>query len=261
MGIYNQLMEHDDPRLKPLQRHVGYFRIIVLGKRKEHALAADEAARWLQANPAANIRRSREGLGVQLELAKNILAQLPEITRPSDREAAIRRATDVLGEVVRYPSPYKAEALGAAEGPQAAGRRQRRGRGEAELRGGDRAGRPGDGRARMGPRHRPAPGRGPPRRPGPGPRQGQPRPLQHGLLLLHGQALLRGGRPRRAPGPALSQGGLSAKATEIGMAALADAYNHVRRGRPLGRPEPPDRPGLVHGRDLARLRARRTRRG
>ena len=111
MGLYNQLMEHDDPRLRPLQRHVGYFRIIVLGKRKEHALAADEAARWLQANPAANIRRSREGLGVQLELARNILAQLPGITRPSDREAAVRRATDVLGEVVRYPSPYKAEAL------------------------------------------------------------------------------------------------------------------------------------------------------
>jgi len=111
MGIFNQLMEHGDPRLKSLQRHVGFFRIIVLGKRKEHALAADEAARWLQANPAANVRRSREGLGVQLEMAKNILAQVPELTRPSDREAAVRRATDILVEVVRYPSPFKAEAL------------------------------------------------------------------------------------------------------------------------------------------------------
>jgi len=107
MGIFNQLLEHDDPRLRSLQRHVGFFRIIVLGKRKEHPLAADEAARWLQANPAVNIRRSREGLGVQLELAKNILAQLPTIERPSDREAAIRRATDALGEVVRYPSPSR----------------------------------------------------------------------------------------------------------------------------------------------------------
>ncbi|MEJ7640527.1 MAG: hypothetical protein WKF75_21795, partial [Singulisphaera sp.] len=104
-------MEHDDPRLKSLQRHVGFFRIIVLGKRKEHPLAADEAARWLQANPAVSIRRSREGLGVQLELARNILAQLPEIARQSDREAAVRRATDILGEVVRYPSPFKADAL------------------------------------------------------------------------------------------------------------------------------------------------------
>ena len=111
-------------------------------------------------------------------------------TRPSDREAAVRRATDALGEVVRYPSPFKAEALALLKVHKPRAAVNARGRGEAELRGGDRTGRPGDGLARMGPRHRPAPGRGPPRRPVPGPRQGQPRPLQHGLLLLHGQALL-----------------------------------------------------------------------
>ena len=112
MGIYNELMEHGDTRLRPLQRHVGYFRIIVLGKRGEFALAADEAVRWLQANNGTDAQRSKEGLGVQLELAKNIIAQLPKAANESEKSAAIKRATDVLGNVVRFSSPYKAEAVG-----------------------------------------------------------------------------------------------------------------------------------------------------
>jgi tetratricopeptide (TPR) repeat protein len=110
LGIYKKLLEHDDPRLKPLQRHVGYFQIVALGKRKEYALAADEARRWLQANPGIEAQRSPEGLGVQLELGRNILAQLPGIAK-SDQPAAIKQATDFLGKVVRYASPHKAEAL------------------------------------------------------------------------------------------------------------------------------------------------------
>lgn len=111
MGVYNELLEHTDPHLRMLQRYVAYFRIIVHGKRKEYALAADEADRWLQANNNAEARRSKEGLGVQLELAKNILAQLPDIKAEGDKSAAIKRVTEVLGNVVRYPSPHKAEAL------------------------------------------------------------------------------------------------------------------------------------------------------
>ncbi len=108
MGIYNELMEHGDPRLRDLQRKVGYFRIIVLGKRNEHALAVDEAVRWLQANPT--FRNSEDGLGVQLELAKNLVALLPQM---NEREQADAKAKSVahLGEVVRYFSPHKPEAL------------------------------------------------------------------------------------------------------------------------------------------------------
>lgn len=112
MGIYNELMEHGDPRLRPLQRYVGYFRIIVLGKRKEYALAADEAVRWLQANNTPEVLRSKEGLGVQFELAKNLIAQLPSASSDQERIAATKKATDVLGTVVRYSSPFKAEAIG-----------------------------------------------------------------------------------------------------------------------------------------------------
>ena len=89
MGIYNELIDHPDPNLRRLQKQVDYFRIIVMAKRKEYALAADECVRWLDMFPKD--RRSYEALGVQFELAKNILAQLPEphrapiATRPSGR--------------------------------------------------------------------------------------------------------------------------------------------------------------------------------
>src|SRR4051794_38021525 len=43
LGIYNELIDHPDPRLRPLQRHVGYFKIIAHSKRKDYPLAADEA--------------------------------------------------------------------------------------------------------------------------------------------------------------------------------------------------------------------------
>ncbi len=111
LGIYNELIDHPDPRLRPLQRHVAYFKIIAHGKRKEYPLAADESVRWLQRFPSTEERHSREGLGVQLELAKNILAQLSDTTKPSDRDAAIRRVVEVLTEVVRYSSPFKSEAI------------------------------------------------------------------------------------------------------------------------------------------------------
>jgi tetratricopeptide (TPR) repeat protein len=110
LGIYNELLDHPDPRLRPLQKHVGYFKIIAHSKRKEYALAADESVRWLDKYPGNDERHSREGLGVLFELARNIVAQLPEI-KATDRDKAIKRITDVLGEVVRYSSPFKSEAI------------------------------------------------------------------------------------------------------------------------------------------------------
>ena len=110
MGIYNELMQHDAPQLRSLQRYVGYFRLIVLAKRKEYALAADEAVRWLQAaGPAA--LKEKEGLGVQLELAKDIIAQLPDAQGENEKNAALKKATDTLANVVKISSPFKLEAL------------------------------------------------------------------------------------------------------------------------------------------------------
>ena len=76
IGIYKQLMEHGDPRLRDLQRNVGYFYIVALAKRKQYALAADEASRWLATYNRRDERRKPEGLGVLMEMAKNVEAQM-----------------------------------------------------------------------------------------------------------------------------------------------------------------------------------------
>ena len=81
-----------------------------MGKRKEYALAADEAGRWLQRHrpqrPALH-----EGLGVQLELAKNIIAQLPE-AEPEREEAAPSSAPPTSSpRSSAYSSPFKSEAI------------------------------------------------------------------------------------------------------------------------------------------------------
>ncbi len=111
MGIYNELLGHDDPALFGLQRQVAYFKIIVLGKRAEFALAADQAARWL--TTSKNDRGSYERLGVEFELAKDLHAQLEDPANKgtaAEREAAQRRIAELLSDVVRYASPFKTEA-------------------------------------------------------------------------------------------------------------------------------------------------------
>ena len=108
MGIYKELTDQGDPALLRIQRQVEYFKIIVLAKRKEYALAADECRRWLDV--FRQDRRSYEALGVQLELAKNIIAQLPNAS-DAEKPRAIKAATDALAEVVRVVSPFKPEAM------------------------------------------------------------------------------------------------------------------------------------------------------
>ena len=110
IAIYKELLGHTEPRLRELQRHVGYFYIVALGKRKQYPLAADEASRWLATFNRREERRSAPGLGVQLELAKNIDAQMPEIAA-NERPKAIDKIVESASQVVRYASPYKKEAL------------------------------------------------------------------------------------------------------------------------------------------------------
>lgn len=112
IGLYKQLLEHPDPRLRVLQRNVGYFYIVALAKRKEFPLAGDQASAWLNTFNRREERRTKEGLGVQLELAKAIDAQLGEgQISQAERPAAVKRILDALGQVVRYASPFKNEAL------------------------------------------------------------------------------------------------------------------------------------------------------
>ncbi len=111
IGIYKLLLEQPDPRLRPLQRYVGYFHIVALAKRKDYALAVDEADRWLEKYSRREEQRSQEGLGVLLELAKSIDAQMDQASGRTERQQASKRIVDAASRVVRYTSQYKNEAL------------------------------------------------------------------------------------------------------------------------------------------------------
>jgi tetratricopeptide (TPR) repeat protein len=110
VAIYKELMGHTDPKLRQLQRNVGYFYIVALGRRKQYALAADEASRWLTFYNRREERDSLEGLGVQTEYAKNLDAQMKEISS-NERPKATKLIVDASSQVVRRASPYKKEAL------------------------------------------------------------------------------------------------------------------------------------------------------
>lgn len=110
IGIYKQLLEHSDPQLRSLQRSAGYFYIVALGKRKEYALAADQCTRWLETYKLREDRRSRDGLGVLFEMAKDVDAQVPGLSSAEQRRAA-RTIVDAVTQVVRFASPFKNESL------------------------------------------------------------------------------------------------------------------------------------------------------
>jgi tetratricopeptide (TPR) repeat protein len=110
IAIYKELMGHTDPKLRQLQRNVGYFYIVALSRRQQHALAADEASRWLATYNRREERRSSEGLGVLIEYAKDLDAQVGGVSG-KEREKAVKLIIDSVSEVVRYSSPYKKDAL------------------------------------------------------------------------------------------------------------------------------------------------------
>jgi tetratricopeptide (TPR) repeat protein len=84
---------------------------VALAKRKQYALAADEAVIWLKTYDTRQDRLSPERLGVLFELARNIDAQITPETPANERQAASRKIIDSLKQVVRYASPYKKDSL------------------------------------------------------------------------------------------------------------------------------------------------------
>ncbi|MDG3005712.1 tetratricopeptide repeat protein [Paludisphaera mucosa] len=111
IGIYNQVLSQPDPRLRDLKRNVHYFYIVALTKRKQFALAADEAVKWLQTYDRRDERRSMEGLGVYFELARSLDAQITPETPKADRDQAAKKIVEALSPVVRTPTPFKNDAL------------------------------------------------------------------------------------------------------------------------------------------------------
>ena len=111
MGIYNEILAHDEPSIRDLQRQVAFFKVIAHRKREEYPLAERLAREWLELSRGDT--GSYERLGVQLELARNIDAQLEQGYPPAvaNREALVSDLVGQLGQVVRYASPYKADAV------------------------------------------------------------------------------------------------------------------------------------------------------
>lgn len=111
IGIYQQVLGQPDPRLRDLKRNVHYFHIVALGKRKQYALAADEAVKWLQTYDRRDERRSIEGAGVYYELARNLDAQIDAETPKAEKDQAAKKIVEALSQVVRMPTRYKNDAL------------------------------------------------------------------------------------------------------------------------------------------------------
>lgn len=111
MGIYDELLGHGDARLRQLQRQVAFFKVIATRKRGEFPLAERFAREWLDASRGDS--GSYERLGVQLELAKNIDAQLEQEypAAVARRDALVKDLTEQLSQVISYASPYKADAV------------------------------------------------------------------------------------------------------------------------------------------------------
>ncbi|MGA2701146.1 MAG: tetratricopeptide repeat protein [Isosphaeraceae bacterium] len=238
IGIYKLLLEQPDPRLRPLQRFVGYFHIVALAKRKDYALAADEAARWLEKYSRREEIRSQEGLGVLLELARNIDAQMGQATSKAERQQATKRIVDAVSQVVRHASPYKNDALALLKKykPAAAARTEEL----ARLSYDDAMGQADESIAsrdweRAIALYKAAERKADPRR-----EIDKASRARYNLSFcyymnkqFYESNVLAEHLARRYP-----QGGLSPKAAEIGMQALADAYNtynEVDRGADLER--------------------------
>ena len=259
IGIYKSLLDQPDPRLRPLQRFVGYFHIVALSKRKDHALAADEAVRWLEKYARREERRSPEGLGVLLELAKNIDAQMAESTDKTERQQASKKIVDAVSQVVRYTSPYKNEALALLKKykPTAAAKSEEL----ARLTYDDAVGQADEAIASRDWERAIVLLKAADRKVDPRREIDKANRARYNLAFCYymnkqyyeSNVLAEHHRPPLSPGRALSQGHRDRHA------GPGRRLQHLHRGRSLGGPGAADRPGQVHRRNLARPRAGRRR--
>ena len=178
-----------------------------------------------------------------------------DLARPSTPRPSAGSSTP-LSQVVRYASPFKNEALVLLKKykPSAAMKAEEIARlnyEDAMERADDAIASHEWDRAIVLLKAAVAQGRPPPRG-----RQGQPGPVQPGLLLFHEQAILRSRRPGRAPGPALSAGRAVAQGDDDRHAGPGRGLQHVHRDRSDERHRPAGRAGQLHRRDLARSRGR-----
>lgn len=104
MGIFQQLMEHENRLLEPLQRQVFHFRLLSYMARKEYDQVFNFAPDWLQ----KNIRYQREPAyqGVQMELAKAYIAQADATGDQREKVRFYQEADRLLNRLGSYPNQY-----------------------------------------------------------------------------------------------------------------------------------------------------------
>ena len=208
MGIYNELMEHQRPPAPaaPAPRRL-------LPDRRSGQ--AQGISPWPPTRPSAGSRQQlararcarRRASGVQLELAKNIVAQLPEIDeRGRTRGGHQADHRHARARSSAYSSPFKAEALELLKKYKPSRARNAAEDRQAELRGRVSQGEQAIASPRMGPRDRPAQAGDPPGRGRQDIDKANLARYNLAFCLLHEQAVLRGRGPGRAPGPPLPAG-------------------------------------------------------
>lgn len=105
MGIYEQLMEHEDPRLARFQREVFYFEMLSYAQRDEFKLLVTQAEPWLRAN--IRFQQERPYLGVQLEVAKAFITLADNATDDREKSKYYSQANDILKKLVSTPNEYR----------------------------------------------------------------------------------------------------------------------------------------------------------
>lgn len=104
MGIYELLMEHENPDLARLQREVFYFQMISFAARKEYNQVINHAVPWLRNN--AKFRLEPAYQGVQMELALAYVARAESATDGREQNRHYVEANSLFERLGSYSNAY-----------------------------------------------------------------------------------------------------------------------------------------------------------
>ncbi|MFO0946311.1 MAG: hypothetical protein U1D30_10245 [Planctomycetota bacterium] len=104
MGIYELLMEHENPDLARLQREVFYFQMISFAARKEYGQVVNLAVPWLRNN--AKFRLEPAYQGVQMELALAFVNQATAAADEKEKSRDYVEANTLLERLGSYSNAY-----------------------------------------------------------------------------------------------------------------------------------------------------------
>ena len=106
--LLEALLQHDNADLASFQRQVFHFRLLSLAAQNKMRDIVQLAPDWLK----QNTRHRSEGdyQGVQMVTAEAMIAVGKESNEEREMRALYRQASDLLGDLVRYPNSYTGQA-------------------------------------------------------------------------------------------------------------------------------------------------------